>query len=471
MTSKTLEELAEFACRPKYQDLPERVVHETRRTLLDSLGCALAALSVDKGKRIVSLARRLGGASESTVVGMGTRVAPTSAALAMGELINALDYDALYQPGGHISPNVIPAPLAVAETVDGTGQDLITALAVAHEIGIRISKGMSPLLQTVKDDDGYRYRWTPAYGGSRYNLGAGAGVGHLLDLDPDRMAHAISLAGHHAQVPTHAKFSHSLPTADTKYGTAGWQSTGAVVAGFLAESGYLGDLTLFDGDTGLWRFTGSETWNPERVTDRLGKDWLLQEQQYKPYPCCRLVHTSLDLFYDLLDEHGLRAADVDSVKTFGNPYGEQPHLQNRDIRTPVDAQFSIAYIFAVAAHRVKVGVEWQEPDVMRDPDILSFMDKVSYEVHPKYLEGPLDDPRKNHGRIEVTARGRTYTAEAEYAWGTDHPGFEFSDDALVAKFRHNAVRVLPEDKVDSAINRVMKEDDFKVRDLMADLSL
>jgi 2-methylcitrate dehydratase PrpD len=473
MSDTTLTDLAAFAAGLSFEDLPESVVHETGRTLLDSIGCALAALSVDKGKMAVSLSRRLGGEPEATIPGTGVRVSTTNAAMAVGELINALDYDALYQPGGHVSPNVIPAPLAMAEAQGASGSELIAATALAHEVAIRVTKGMSPLLQMKHDEDGNPfYRWTPAYGGSRYNLGAAAGAAHLLDLDAERMAHAIALSGHHAQVPTHAKFSHSVPTAYTKYGTAGWQSTGAIVSALLAWEGYIGDETLFDGDHGLWRFTGSESWNPDRVIDGMGDRWLMLEQQYKPYPCCRLVHTSLDLFYEIIDEHGLQPGDIDAVRTFGHPYGEQPHLQNRTIRTPIDAQFSVAYIFAVAAHRVRVGVEWQDLETMRDHSILSFMDKVEYQVHPRYHQGPLEDPRMSFGRIEVDANGGTYEAEHQWARGTNEPGQEFDDDALVDKFRHNAARVLPEAKAERVIEMLLsKKQEYDVRELAEQLTV
>ena len=473
MSQDTLDVLAAFAAGTTFEDLPEDVVHEAGRTLLDSLGCALAALSIDKGKMAVSLSRRLGGSPESTIMGTGVRVSQTNAALAVGELINALDYDALYQPGGHVSPNVIPAPLAVAEAERCSGKQLLAATAVAHEVAVRVTKGMSPLLQMKHDDAGRPYyRWTPAYGGSRYNLGAAAGVGQLLGLDAGRMAHAISLAGHHAQVPTHAKFSHSVPTAYTKYGTAGWQSTGAIVAAMLAAEGYIGDETLFDGEHGLWRFTGSESWNPERVTQGLGEQWLMLQQQYKPYPCCRLVHTSLDLFYDIIREHELRPEDIDSVLTFGHPYGEQPHLQNRTIATPIDAQFSVPYIFSVAAHQVRVGVEWQDLETMRDPSILAFMDKVTFQVHPRYNEGPLDDPRMSYGRIRVVANGRTFEAEHEWARGTNEPGQTFDDASLLDKFRHNAARVLPEAKAERVAELLLsKTHEYDVQELMDQLTV
>jgi len=93
--SNLTQELASFAVDTKYEDLPVSVVHEAKLLLLDSIGCALAAITTDKGKMSLALARRLGGPPESSIIGMGGKVSCSSAALANGELICTLDFDVL----------------------------------------------------------------------------------------------------------------------------------------------------------------------------------------------------------------------------------------------------------------------------------------------------------------------------------------------------------------------------------------
>jgi 2-methylcitrate dehydratase PrpD len=134
-------------------------------------------------------------------------------------------------------------------------------------------------------------------------------------------------------------------------------------------------------------------------------------------------------------------------------------LQNRTIRSAIDAQFSAAYNFAVAAHRVTIGPEWQDEATMRDPKILAFMNKVTCSVHPEYTRRPLDDKLMSLGRIEVSANGRTYTDETTFAYGTPREGFEIDDAALIAKFAHNAERVLTTAQIDAAIDVLMNLQD------------
>jgi 2-methylcitrate dehydratase PrpD len=448
--------LAKFASQTRYEDLPSNVVHETKRMLLDCVGVAFAAQAVDKGRLCTQLSRRLGGAEEASILGARGKVSASNAALANGELINALDYDALFIPGGHVAPYVVPAILAMAEAGDASGQDLILALALGTEIAMRVTRGMSPMVQTVREgDERQSYRWTDPYGGSRYNLGAAAGVARLLRLDSTRMCHALGLSGHHTQVPTHAKLSYTLPLPMTKYGTPGWQSTGAIVSALLAEAGYDGDTTLFDGPSGLWRFSGSETWMPEKVLAGLHDEWAVLEQQYKPYPCCRVVHTCLDLFLAMRAEHRWSAEDIEHIRIFASAYAEKPHLQNKEVRTAMDAQFSAAYSVAMAALGVPIGVEWQEPQALQCPRVQAFMPRVSCEVHPEYTRRPLADKLMILGRIEVTAKGITHGAEALFARGTPRPGYQLTDQELRDKFAHNVSRLLADEPAAQAANLLM----------------
>jgi 2-methylcitrate dehydratase PrpD len=455
-----LQGLSRFAAETTFDDLPTPIVHEAKRVLLDSIGCALASISSEKGRMCIALSQRLGGPPEASIIGVAGKVSCNNAVLANGELINAMDYDALVIPGGHVSPYVLPPVMALAEQANAPGRDLIVATVLSHEVAMRITRGMSPMIQVIPDGpDSQHYEWTTPYGGSRFNVGAAAGVGRLLGLDARRMVDALSLAGHHTQVPTHGKLSYSVPTSMVKYGTPGWQGTGAIVACYLAEMGYIGDDTLFDGVSGLWRFTGSDTWMPEKVLSGIDEEWLFAEQQYKPYPCCRVLHSSLDLLYRMIDKHKLAPESIDAIHVSGPQYCEKPHLQNRTIRSAIDAQFSAAYNFAVAAHRVTIGPEWQDEATMRDPKILAFMNKVTCSVHPEYTRRPLDDKLMSLGRIEVSANGRTYTDETTFAYGTPREGFEIDDAALIAKFAHNAERVLTTAQIDAAIDVLMNLQD------------
>ncbi len=88
-----MELLVSFVTKTKFADLPEYIVHETKRALLDCIGCGIGGLRMSRGKICTKIAKKLGGTPESTILGTAGKVSCTNAAFANGELINALDYD------------------------------------------------------------------------------------------------------------------------------------------------------------------------------------------------------------------------------------------------------------------------------------------------------------------------------------------------------------------------------------------
>ncbi len=124
------------------------------------------------------------------------------------------------------------------------------------------------------------------------------------------------------------------------------------------------------------------------------------------------------------------------------------------MQTQVDAQFSLPFVFAAAAHRVKIGAAWQEWETIRDPKIRDFMKKVTMIADPKAAEVKRKDPRSWPAKVEVTACGKTFTEERVYARGTNFTEFKAGDEELVEKFRCNADRFLTGDKINRAVESI-----------------
>mgnify|MGYP001153170424 CR=1 FL=1 len=440
-----MQKLVDFIVDIRHEDLPPLVVQESKRVLLDSIGVAIAGLAIDKGKYAVELARRLGGPAESTIVGVGDKVSCTSAAFANGELINALDMDALLIPS-HVSPYVIPATLALAESAGASGKDLIIANVLAHELSARLGRAITSV--------GY----ATLYGLNLCVIGGAAGAGKVVKLDKEKMAHALGLACYMAPSPVSMRFSYALPPSMVKYAPAGSMAQAEILAVLLAEMGYTGDKGVFDGEHGFWEFMPQAQWDPQRLSDKLGDRWSFLATHYKPYPCCRLMHSGLDGFIKIIEENNLHPEDIEQVKVFSNPGFDFPVFRNREITTSIGAQFSTAYPFAAAAYRVGLG-NWQDTQTINDPKIIEFMGKVNFAPHPEFEAKFRENPRTDLSLVEVVAKGQTFRQETMFAKGTHSPPqFRLSDDELVAKFRSNTSRALPQGKVDKAVESLLHLD-------------
>jgi 2-methylcitrate dehydratase PrpD len=282
------EKLSDFVGRAQFSDLPEDVVRETKHVLLDSIGCAIAGLSSDCGRISVELARRLGGLPESTIIGTGDKVSCAHAAFANGQLINALDFDAIC--AGHDCPTAIAASLALAESVQASGKDLLLAIALAHEIDTRIASATGVreewwgFATTIEDGpDKGKTLFADIDGHARSTFGVAAAAGKILNLNQEQLANAIGIAGSICLPDTLGKWVEVIPHRMTKYGPAGWAAQAGVISGLLAEMGFTGDTAIFEGKRSFWRYTGRLEWNAERVLENLGREWQ-QKITYKHYP-------------------------------------------------------------------------------------------------------------------------------------------------------------------------------------------
>jgi 2-methylcitrate dehydratase PrpD len=430
--------LADFVAAARFEHLPAAAIHEAKRLLLDSIGCALAGLTSAKGRLAVRLAQRLGGTEESVIWGTRGSVSATHAAFANGELINALDWDAGGVPPGHSTPCVISACFALGETCNASGQDLLLAIALGHEISGRLGGVLTGLEEWTADSAVAQL--PPVHGYSLHAIGAAAAAARILGLGPTETAWAFGIGAYFAPVPAMVKWYKTVPAAMTKYGSTGWIAQAGVTAALLAQSGYSGDTTVLDGEHGFWRFCASahEKWQPGKLLEGLGQRWLLGQPYsifYKHYPFCGLCHVEMDEFLDIVRTQALRPEEIDSVRILCDPLIEEPIWVNTNLQTHVDAQFSVPFIFAVAAHGIRIGAQWQDETLLHDERIKAFMPKVTMGTHPAGLH-----------RIEVRARGQCYEAECEARMPV------MSDAQLITKFEQNAALHLPS----PAANRILK---------------
>jgi 2-methylcitrate dehydratase PrpD len=468
--SNACNEFARFAIQTKWEDLPQAIVQEAKYLLLDVVGCALAGLSTGKGKMAVELARKLGGPAEATVIGTSEKVSCSNAALANGDLIMILDYCPIVHPGAHIPPFVIPTLLAVGENNNSSGKDLILSTVIGHEIPMRIASAL-PSFYYFEGEEAQTIKWRQRYGYAPSAFGAAAGASMLLKLDEEKMTEALGIAGHLCQIITQGRFSYNTHRPLTKYAMAGWQNTGSIMAVLLAQMGHTGDTTILEADHGFWEICGYDEWRPDRMMNNMGREWFFSNVQYKMYPCCGVLSTSIDCFVNIVEENSLMPEEIENVTIFSHPSVDMPLFLSREIKTIVDVQFCVPYLCSVVAHRVKTGIEWQDPDTMKSPKILGFMDKVVFQGHPEFGKHWLKDFASNVGMAEVKARGKTFKEERVYARGTPGKDPKIGRDEIVEKFRHNASRILPPDKIDGALKAILELETVKnISELMYQLT-
>src|ERR671925_53196 len=142
---KTLaHQLADYACALRFEDLSKDVVHEVKRRVIDSLGCALGAWKEQPCAIARNVASDFLAGQGSTIIGTNHKAPPDWTAFANGCCIRYFDYNDTYlsKEPAHPSDN-LAAVFAVVESIGASGRELIAAIALAYAVQCRLCDAAS----------------------------------------------------------------------------------------------------------------------------------------------------------------------------------------------------------------------------------------------------------------------------------------------------------------------------------------
>ncbi len=344
--------MAGFAESLRYSDLPPDVLRILRRSFTDTMGVAAIGSTTDlaaiAGRGALALFGP-GSAGASRMLMDGRRVSPAGAAMAGAFLVDSVDaHDGTSHNKGHAGSAIFPALLAVADTMlaEGrqiTGQEFAVWLAVAYEICYRAGQ----VQHATCADYHTSGAWTA--------VGVAAAVARMLGLERKAIRHAAGIGEYHGP---RSQMMRCIDHPTMLRDGVGWGSPSGVTAAYLAREGFTGAPALTCEGEGAAPFWAD-----------LGSRWLLVDHtHYKPYPCCRWAHPSIDAAHDLMKNNALRADEIESVeiRTFHNA----TRLAGHEPKTMDEFAYSIAFPVAAMIVRGQVGVAEMRDETLRDPDIL-----------------------------------------------------------------------------------------------------
>src|SRR5262252_5561144 len=242
MATKTLaHQLAEYACSLNFEGLSKDVVHEVKRRVIDSLGCALGAWNEEPCVIARKVASDFSATPGSTIIGTKHKAPPDWAAFANGCCIRYFDYNDTYlsKEPAHPSDN-LAAVFAVAESVGASGRETILAAAIAYEVQCRLCDAASIRAR------GWDH---PTYGAFSTALACAK----LMKLDPEKTRHAVNIAGVGCAAMRQARvgeLSHWKGVAFADSARRG------VYSALLARAGMTGPAPIFEGQMGFEKQLG-----------------------------------------------------------------------------------------------------------------------------------------------------------------------------------------------------------------------
>jgi len=400
--------MAEYLVGLDYAKLPPEIVSKCQELILDSLACGVRGSQTPIGLVTSDLARELGGNPDSTVLGADFKTARTTAAYVNASSINAMDYDDTGK-GGHPGSSIIPAVMALGEKLGADGRSLLLACVAGYEIGTRVAMAIEPTWE--------RYRQVHGVGTAQ-TFGSMAACAKLLGLDLEQTLNAFGIAGASAPVAHAGKFGWTEKSIAFVKDNVAWPAEAGLRAALLAWKGYEGCETILDGDRGYWVMAGSDQCDFDLLTDFSG--FQILGVSLKPYPCCRWIHTTLDVLGRLMKEHGFKPSEIQKLEVFTiQPVAE--FFGKTRPRTFVDVEFSIPCTMALKLHGVPHS-EWFEPENWNRPEVLDLAAKSTVILDEAYQRLYLDLNRQSAripARLEVSLPGgKKLAGYSDDAWGS-----------------------------------------------------
>jgi 2-methylcitrate dehydratase len=415
-TRSAVERIAAFVAAARPEHLTNDIRRLFKRNILDSLGCAIAAMPGQPFHALREQFEEYRAPGQCTLIG-GGKTSPDQAALFNSGLVRYVDLlDSYMAPGGlcHPSDN-FGTVLAAAEHAGASGEEFMLALAVAYEIQCRFSAAVPVMAK------GFNHA-------TQLAISAAASAGRLLELTVSEIANAIAIA-------TVDNISlacvHAEPVSQWKGFSPGMTGMRAIYAASLAKRGFTGPSGLFEGPDGLERMFGqpiSTDWGDPSLA-------VVSQTVLKKY--CSLIHGQpvLEAVLELKRSNGVVAADVERVRcdvfqgafdfAGGGRLGSKDHPQAKE-----QADYNLKYLIAAALLDDQVGPAQLQSARIQAPDAQALLARV--EVRPdEYFTARY--PKELSARVTIYTKDKRVLVKEQLGWegGLTNP---MSWDRTVEKF-------------------------------------
>jgi len=389
------------------------------------MGCALGGapdVAVDNAIRAM---QPYFGAPAACILGRTERADALHASLMNGISSHVYDYDDT-TPKNYIHPSspVASALFAYASVHPVSGPDFLLAFILGFEAESRIGNAVYP----AHYDVGWHITGTAGV------FGAAVAIGKLLKLSEQQMIWSIGLAATQAaglreMFGSMAKALHPGRAAQNGYSAA-----------LLAQAGFTAGERSLEGPRGFAAVQAAH-YDLSKITARLGEDFDLRANTYKPFPCGIVNHPTIDGCIQIHDEHHPDPTQIAAVRLRVAPL-VMDLCNQQQITRGLQGKFSVYHGAAVGLVRGKAGLQEYTDEAVNDVRVKCVREFVTAVGDPEITEDQA------HIEVELSD-GRRLTRFVEKSLGNIHK--PMTDAQLEEKFRQQAVLALPAGQVEKAI--------------------
>jgi 2-methylcitrate dehydratase PrpD len=433
--------LASYVLESRLDDIPRDVRDEARRALLNYVGCAVGGSRHPALDIAIQALEPYAGKPIASILGRHERLDPLHASLMNGISSHVYDYDDTTPKNyNHPSSPVASALFAYASVNPVHGRDFALAFILGFEAESRVGNAVYP----AHYDAGWHITGTAGV------FGAATAIGKLLGLSLQQMVWALGLAATQAaglreMFGSMGKAFHPGRAAQNGYASA-----------LLAQAGFTAGEQGIEGPRGF-AAVQSARYDLSRITTRLGVDFDLRENTYKPFPCGIVNHPTIDACIQLHHEHRFDPASIATVRLRVAPL-VLDLCNQQNITRGLQGKFSVYHGAAVGLVRGRAGIQEYTDQAVNDPAVRRVRERTTATGDPSLTED------QSHVEVEL-ADGRRISRLVEASIGNLRR--PMTDRQLEDKFRDQAVLVLPTAQVERLIELCWRIDELAdVRELI-----
>ena len=408
----------EFAVGLGIDGLPPAVVHEARRTLIDTIGVILAGLSDPVMRDLTARLTEPGAAVP--VIGTTLRSDTIRAALIHGTAGVWHDFDAGNRfAGGHPAIHAIPAAISASAGRGVSGKRFIEAMLGGYEVGARIGRGA-----TLREGFHPHGTWGAISSAVTATVLAGG--------DAAAVRSAMSMAAP-LSIASSWKAAFEGATIRNVYPGAGAAS--GVLAAHLCAAGVTGES---DGIRSVFGDLAGTAWNEATALEDAGTRWEIMSGYTKLLASARYIHPAIDAMLDAVADRDLDPDDIERIDVATFAFAAT--MTELDPSVPLAAKFSLPHALAAQIVLGDGGIDAFEPTALANPTIRALSRRVHVTEDPAMS---ARTPAERPASVAVTLRdGSMLRADRSLPHGDDVP---VSDDAISAKFMQCSTRLLDEE--------------------------
>lgn len=417
-TTDPTEALANLAAELSVARLPQTTTTRVAEIVADAVASALAGRSAEEVAKVEAASAATLGPGTASVLG-GGELSQAGAALVNGYQVTAVTVCDIHRPTlCHVTPEVIPPALALAEERHLCGGDLLAAVAAGLETTVRVGAGL------VYPSFRARGWHSPGVSGA---LGAAACAARALGSSPAEALDALGIAGSQA-AGTFA--SYGTPTLKFHQGRG---ALSGLLAARLAEQGFGGPRDILTHPDGGLLTTYSDGGDPEAITDGLGERWDLETISLRRWPVASSIQPMVTALFHLLNSAHIEVGDIDEVAIDLPPAAYDMHAEmvwDDEFR----AHLSAPYVTAVVLHDRAC---WMQQFTHRrsNPDVDAFARR-----RVRIARSP--DLPETSAVVRLVSGGRAIRSRREDVPKGD-PGNPLTGEEIREKFFDASAGVLP----------------------------